>query len=307
MTCAACVSHVSDALMSVEGVEDVAVNLATEKATLSLRVSPCNLATARLSLDVLSDALEDAGYGVATRKVTLGIDGMTCAACVYHVEHALTGVHGVESASVNLATERATVEYVQGVTGIADLRHAVEDSGYSATAIGDGEFDEDSTPRRLAALRIKFAFSLAVAAVIMALMALPGAHDLLPFDMDFLLFALATPVQFWAGRSFYTSAWSAARHLTSNMNTLIAVGTSVAYTYSTVVTFLGDSWFFEGRATDTYFDTSTAIIGIVLLGRFMEARAKRRASNAIQALMNCSQGPHGSSGAMSIWMSRSKT
>ena len=284
MTCAACVSHVSDALMSVEGVEDVAVNLATEKATLSLGESmqPGN---GSLSLDVLSHALEDAGYGVATRKVTLGIDGMTCAACVSHVESALTGVQGVESASVNLATERATVEYVQGVTGIADLRLAVEDSGYSATAIGDGEFDEDSTPRRLAALRIKFAFSLAVAAVIMTLMALPGAHDLLPFKMDLLLFVLATPVQFWAGRSFYTSAWSAARHLTSNMNTLIAVGTSVAYTYSAAVTFFGDSWFFEGRAADTYFDTSTAIIGIVLLGRFMEARAKRRASNAIQALI----------------------
>ena len=284
MTCAACVSHVSDALRSVDGVEDVAVNLATEKATLSLR-EPMQPGNGSLSLDILGDALDDAGYGVATRKVTLGIDGMTCAACVSHVEHALTGVHGVEAASVNLATERATVEYVQGVTGIADLRHAVEDSGYSATAIGDGEYDEDSTPRRLAALRIKFVFSLAVAAVIMALMALPGAHDLLPFDMDLLLFALATPVQFWAAWSFYTSAWSAARHLTSNMNTLIAVGTSVAYTYSTVVTFLGDSWFFEGRATDTYFDTSTAIIGIVLLGRFMEARAKRRASNAIQALM----------------------
>ena len=284
MTCAACVSHVSDALISVDGVEDVAVNLATEKATMSLR-EPMQSGNGSLSLDVLSDALEDAGYGVATRKVTLGIDGMTCAACVSHVEGALTGVQGVESASVNLATERATVEYVQGVTGIADLRHAVEDSGYSATAIGDGEYEEDSTPARLRALRIKFVFSMAVAAVVMALMALPNVHDLLPFRMDFLLFALATPVQIWAGWSFYTSAWSAARHLTSNMNTLIAVGTSVAYTYSTVVTFFGDSSFFEGRATDTYFDTSTAIIGIVLLGRFMEARAKRRASNAIQALM----------------------
>ena len=284
MTCAACVSHVSDALMSVDGVEDVAVNLATEKATLSLTESmqPGN---GSLTLDTLSDALEDAGYGVGTRKVTLGIDGMTCAACVSHVEHALTGVQGVESASVNLATERATVEYVQGVTGISDLRHAVEDSGYSATAVGDGEYEEDSTPGRLRALRIKFVFSLAVAAIIMALMAIPSVHALLSFDMDFLLFALATPVQFWAGRGFYTSAWSAARHLTSNMNTLIAVGTSVAYIYSTVVTFFGESAFFEGRATDTYFDTSTAIIGIVLLGRFMEARAKRRASNAIQALM----------------------
>ena len=284
MTCAACVSHVSNALMSVDGVEDVAVNLATEKATLSLseNMQPGN---GTPTMEILSDALEDAGYGVGTRKVTLGIDGMTCAACVSHVEHALIGVQGVESASVNLATERATVEYVQGVTGIADLRHAVEDSGYSATAIGDGEFDEDATPRRLRALKIKFAFSLAVAAVIMALMALPSAHTLLPFDMDFLLFALATPVQIWAGWGFYTSAWSAARHLTSNMNTLIAVGTSVAYTYSAAVTLFGNSWFFEGRAADTYFDTSTAIIGIVLLGRFMEARAKRRASNAIQALM----------------------
>ena len=284
MTCAACVSHVSDALMSVDGVEDVAVSLATEKATLSL-LEPMRPSNGTLTLGTLGDAVRDAGYGVGTRKVTLGIDGMTCAACVSHVEHALTGVQGVESASVNLATERATVEYVQGVTGIADLRHAVEDSGYSATAIGDGEFDEDSTPRRLRALRIKFAFSLAVAAVIMALMAIPSAHTLFPFRMDFILLALATPVQFWAGRDFYTSAWSAARHLTSNMNTLIAVGTSVAYAYSVSVTLFAETSFFEGRAADTYFDTSTAIIGIVLLGRFMEARAKRRASNAIQALM----------------------
>ena len=220
-----------------------------------------------------------------TQKVTLGIDGMTCAACVSHVENALNGVQGVESASVNLATERATVEYVQGVTGISDLRHAVEDSGYSATALVGGDMDDDSTTRRLGMLKVKFAFSLAAAAVIMALMALPNAHDLFPFRMDFVLLALATPVQLWAGLGFYTSAWSAARRLTSNMNTLVAVGTSVAYAYSVVVTIFGESSFFDGHATDTYFDTSTAIIGIVLLGRFMEARAKRRASNAIHALM----------------------
>ena len=220
-----------------------------------------------------------------TQKVTLGIDGMTCAACVSHVENALIGVQGVESASVNLATERATVEYIQGATGISDLRHAVEDSGYSATALVGGDMDDDSTTRRLGLLKVKFAFSLAAAAVIMALMALPNAHDLFPFRMDFVLLALATPVQLWAGLGFYTSAWSAARRLTSNMNTLVAVGTSVAYAYSVVVTIFGESSFFDGHATDTYFDTSTAIIGIVLLGRFMEARAKRRASNAIHALM----------------------
>ncbi len=284
MTCAACVSHVSDALMSVDGIEDVAVNLATEKATLSLAES-MRQADSSLDLSVVSDALKDAGYGVDTRRVTLGIDGMTCAACVSHVENALSGVQGVESASVNLATERATVEYIQGVTGIADLRHAVEDSGYSAVALGDGDMDDDSTPRRLGVLRVKFAFSLAVAAVIMALMALPNAHALFPFRMEFVLLALATPVQLWAGLGFYTSAWSAARHFTSNMNTLVAVGTSVAYAYSVVATLFGESSFFQGHDIDTYFDTSTAIIGIVLLGRFMEARAKRKASNAIQALI----------------------
>ena len=270
--------------MSVDGVEDVAVNLATEKATLSFG-DATDQADGRVHLNILTDALKDAGYGVGTRKVTLGIDGMTCAACVSHVEHALNGVHGVESASVNLATERATVEYVQGVTGIADLRHAVEDSGYSAATLADGDMDEDSTPRRLGVLKVKFAFSLAAAAVIMALMAIPNAQTLVPFRMEFVLLALATPVQLWAGRGFYTSAWSAARHLTSNMNTLVAVGTSVAYAYSVAVTILGESTFFDGHDADTYFDTSTAIIGIVLLGRFMEARAKRRASNAIQALM----------------------
>ena len=284
MTCAACVSHVSDALLSVDGVEDVAVNLATEKATLSLGEST-RQSDGPVDLRILSDALEDAGYGVGTRKATLGIDGMTCAACVSHVESALTSVDGVESASVNLATERATVEYVQGVTGIADLRHAVEDSGYSATVLVGNEMDEDSTHQRLGLLKIKFAFSLVAAAVIMALMALPNAHTLLPFRMEFVLLALATPVQLWAGLGFYTSAWGAARHFTSNMNTLIAVGTTVAYVYSVAVTLFGESSFFEGRDVDTYFDTSTAIIGIVLLGRFMEARAKRRASNAIQALM----------------------
>ncbi|MCH7801928.1 MAG: copper-translocating P-type ATPase, partial [Chloroflexi bacterium] len=107
----------------------------------------------------------------------------------------------------------------------------------------------------------------------------------LPFDMDYLLLVLAAPIQFWAGRQFYASAWGAAKHYTSNMNTLIAVGTSVAFFYSVVVTLFGDTSFFDGQAAETYFDTSTAIIGLVLLGKFMEARAKSRASNAIKALM----------------------
>ena len=210
---------------------------------------------------------------------------MTCAACVSHVEHALTDVEGVASASVNLATERASVEYAPGLTGIADLRHAVEDAGYGAAPVINDSWDEAAADGDLRGLKLKFIGSLAAAVAIMALMAAPAAHDLLPFKMDYLLLALAAPVQLWAGLVFYKSAWSAARRLTSNMNTLVAVGTSVAFAYSAVVTLFGDSAFFDGRATETYFDTSTAIIGLVLFGRFLEARAKRRASNAIHALM----------------------
>ena len=210
---------------------------------------------------------------------------MTCAACVSHVEHALADVEGVASASVNLATERASVEYAPGLTGIADLRHAVEDAGYGAAPVINDSWDDAAADGDLRGLKLKFIGSLAAAVAIMALMAAPAAHDLLPFKMDYLLLALAAPVQLWAGLVFYKSAWSAARRLTSNMNTLVAVGTSVAFAYSAVVTLFGDSAFFDGRATDTYFDTSTAIIGLVLFGRFLEARAKRRASNAIHALM----------------------
>ncbi len=278
MTCAACVGHVSHALEVVPGVEDVLVNLATENATVTLggNAPP---------FGALSDAVEDAGYGVRTQKASLSIGGMTCAACVSHVESALTGVDGVAAASVNLATERASVEYVPGLTGISDLRYAVEDSGYSITAVGSDDSDDTLASGDTTELKRKFVFSLVVAAGIMALMAVPGLADRLPFDIELLLLALATPVQFWAGRQFYVSAWSAARHLTSNMNTLIAIGTSAAYLYSAAVTLFGQTAFFEGRSTDTYFETSAAIIGLVLLGRFLESRAKRRASSAMLALI----------------------
>ena len=279
MTCAACVGHVSNALGDVPGVESVTTNLATEKATVMLS------GDGDVSMETLAEALEDAGYGVADERVTMNIGGMTCASCVAHVSKALEDVPGVESATTNLATERATVEFVVGAVTIADLRHAVEDAGYSFEGLAGDEMRDTASPREQALLRHKFVVSLGVAATIMALTTVERTTELLPFRPDFIFLALATPVQVWAGRQFYTSAWGALKHRTSNMSTLIAVGTSVAFLYSTFVTFFGDSSFFEDVETATYFDTSTAIIGLVLLGRFLEARAKGRASNAIKALM----------------------
>ena len=211
--------------------------------------------------------------------------GMTCAACVQHLEHALGNVDGVTSASVNLATGRATVEYMPGQAAVSDLRHAVEGAGYSFEGFTGDEYGEPVGAGGRASLGRKAIFSLAVAGVTMALMAASPVESALPFRVDFLLLALATPVQFWAGRQFYAGAWGALRQRTSNMNTLIAVGTSVAYLYSVAVTFLHSTFLFADYEAATYFDTSTAIIGLVLLGRYLEARAKNRASDAIRSLL----------------------
>lgn len=279
MTCAACVTHVSRALEVVPGVSDVSVSLASEKASIASDRQG-------VSVDTLVDALQDAGYGVATQKVTLGVGGMTCAACVSHIRKALAGVDGVVDCGVNLATERAAVEYIPGLAGIADMRHAVEDAGYTLIgAVGD-RHDDAATPRDLSLLRRKLIVSLAVSVAIMALMFIPGIGGALPFSLEYILLALATPVQFWAGSQFYSGAWGALKHRASNMNTLIAVSTSVAYLYSAAVALLGDAAFFSSADAATFFDTSTAIIALVLLGKYLEATAKRRASRAIRALMN---------------------
>ena len=220
--------------------------------------------------------------GRAAEKVTLNIGGMTCAACVHHVEGALSRVDGVSGATVNLATERATVEYLPNIADVADFREAVTDAGYSLLGIAtDG--DPSVTPD-LSALRLKAGLSVATAAAIMAVMAAAPLRNVLPFDAALLFMALATPVQFWAGGQFYAGAWRALRGRTSNMNTLIAVGTSAAYGFSVYATLFGGPAALGEGAAETYFDTSTAIIGLVLLGRFLEARAKGRASGALRAL-----------------------
>lgn len=278
MTCAACVSHVSHALEELPVVTDVNVSLASEKASIQLSDSSLRVAE-------FAEALEDAGYGIATDKMILAVGGMTCAACVVHIEDALSDVDGVISAGVNLASERAAVEYIPGLAAVSDMRHAVEDAGYSLLGVV-GEQDETATPREVTVLRRKLLFSLIVAGAIMAVMFIPWTHDFLPFDMDYILLALATPVQFWAGRQFYHGAWGALKHRTSNMNTLIAVGTSVAFFYSGVVTLLGSVLPLAEFGAATYFDTSTAIIALVLLGKYLEARAKQRASSAIRSMMS---------------------
>ena len=224
--------------------------------------------------------------GADNERVSLVVGGMTCASCVRHVENAIGNTGGVTSASVNLATGRAAVEYMPGETTISDLRHAVEDAGYSFEGVSGDEVRDPTSADEQAALKRKFIFSLGVTVLIMAVMAASQIAAALPFRVDFLLLALATPVQFWAGRQFYSGAWGALKHGTSTMNTLIAVGTTVAYLYSVAVTLFHGTPLFPDREAATYFDTSTAIIGLVLLGRYLEARARGKASDAIRSLVD---------------------
>ncbi len=290
MTCASCVRRVERALQKVEGVSEAGVNLATERATVKYNPT-------LVTLDSLKAAVEHAGYTVPTEEATLPIEGMTCASCVRRVEKSLAKLPGVESASVNLATEQATVKYNPAMVGAGDFRQAVERAGYgirqemaraqsvSNAGVGEEPVDRDRERRQreIRELRNKFIVSLAAALVIMAGMFLP-----LPWPMEtryYAMFLLATPVQIWAGWQFYKGAWMAARHLTTNMNTLVAVGTSVAYLYSVFITFFPDVVRTAGLAPEAYYDTSTAIIGLILMGRYLEARAKGQTSEAIKKLM----------------------
>ena len=190
-----------------------------------------------VSQEVVTGGPASAEADTGSERVSVIVGGMTCASCVRHVEGALGDTGGVTSASVNLASGRATVEYIPGETGISDLRYAVEDAGYSFEGVSGDEYREPAGAEEQKELKRKAIFSLAVAGVIMATMAGSSMTASLPFRVDFLLLALATPVQFWAGRQFYAGAWGALKHRTSTMNTLIAVGTTVAYGYSVAATF----------------------------------------------------------------------
>jgi Cu+-exporting ATPase len=295
MTCAACVTHVEHALRDIPGVLSVSVNLGTERAAVQLAdgAAPIDRLMPRLS-----QAVADAGYGIATSRTTFNVGGMTCSACVSHVEGALRGVPGVMSAAVNLATEKATVNYVPGLAGITELRRAVEDYGYRIEGV-EGEY-QDSTVEierlsrteeiRYFRNRCIFAVSVGVLLLLGGFHALPWAPALLNLEYyPWLVWALATPVQFWAGWPFYTSGLTALRHGTANMHTLVALGSSVAYGYSAVVTVLG-SFAPEvlarvGIGPGVYFDTAALIIGLILLGRFLEARARGQTSEAIRRLI----------------------
>jgi P-type Cu+ transporter len=268
MTCASCVARVEKALKAVPGVQSASVNLATEKATIQADVGT--------GFSALAAAVAKAGYAVPEETVSLAITGMTCASCVARVEKALMKVPGVMQASVNLATEKAQVTASAGVTTDA-LIAAVENAGYHAAV------PTDTAPPPATGTALPTWWPVAVSALLSVPLFAPMLGLL--FGQDWMLpswiqFALATPVQFWLGARFYRAGWKALLARSGNMDLLVAIGTSAAYGLSV--------WLLLEHGAHAmphlYFESSAVVITLVLLGKWLEARAKYQTVSAIRAL-----------------------
>jgi Cu+-exporting ATPase len=285
MTCANCVAAVERNAKKVDGVSEAVVNFASEKVTLTY--DP----VLSQPQDVI-DRIHRAGYEVPTATLELPITGMTCANCVNNVERALGKVEGVLDVNVNYANEKSQVNYIVGVTTRPELVAAVRKAGYGVVeAESDEDLEDAEAAARQAEIRhqekrflIGAAFSIPLLILSMARdFGLLGAwaHD--PW-VNWLFFALATPVQFYVGKDYYVGAYKSLRNGSANMDVLVAMGSSAAYFYSVAVaialslgsTVLGEHVFFE---------TSALIITLIVLGKLLEARAKGRTSEAMKKLM----------------------
>ena len=296
MTCANCVSTIEKGLRKLDGVSEVAVNLATERATVTYDA-------AKLGQADLIQRVELVGYGVPTATLDLAITGMTCANCVATVEKGLKKLDGVIDVAVNLATERATVTYLPGQVTRRDMIKQVERIGYGVVEAESEEELEDAEraarlaevkrQRRLLVVGAIFSAPLFVLSMLRDF-SLLGAWAMSPW-VNALMWALATPVQFYVGWQYYVGGYKALRNGAANMDVLVALGSSVAYVYSAVVTvgaLLAPAGTMAmemgGAAAPThhvYFETAAVIITLIVLGKLLEAHAKGQTSEAIKKLM----------------------
>jgi Cu+-exporting ATPase len=278
MHCANCALTIERQLKRTAGVEQASVNYATERAQVKYDA-------ASVGARQLVKEIEDAGYQVATGTLTLPIKGMHCANCANAIEKALRRVEGVLEANVNLATERATVRFVPGLAQVGAIKAAIVDAGYEVIETAGAEAPEDverqarqaeiERQRRLLIIGLIFTIPAFILSMGIGFMLIP---EFAGFKV--VLLALVTPVQFYVGRQFYIGAYKSLRAGSANMDVLIALGSSAAYVYSLATTFL-----IEGHV---YYETGAVIITLIILGKFLEARAKGRTSDAIRKLMDLS-------------------
>ncbi|QHH96915.1 heavy metal translocating P-type ATPase [Acinetobacter dispersus] len=286
MTCASCVGRVEAALKKVDGVQSASVNLATERADITL-AKP-------IDQQVLIQAIEQTGYDVPASKVELSIEGMTCASCVSRVEKALNAVTGVKTANVNLATERATVT---GTAKVESLIAAIDKAGYDAKEIQASIPDQSEQLEKKDQERNELKRDLIIATILalpvfileMGSHLIPGVHHLIEQSIGmqnswYLQFVLTTLVLIIPGRRFYLKGLPALVRLAPDMNSLVAVGTLAAYLFSLVATFAPK--LLPAGTVNVYYEAAAVIVALILLGRFLEAKAKGRTSEAIQRLVS---------------------
>jgi Cu+-exporting ATPase len=280
MTCATCAATIEKVLKKTDGVNSANVNFGTEKATIEYD-------PAKVSKDDLISKIREVGYDVGeAQTITIPIQGMTCASCVATIEKALSKQEGVLNVAVNLATEKATIQYFPTQTSTSELKRTIRDVGYTPLEIEEGE---PVDTERLA--RQKEISTLKIKATVGAVLSIPvvigamymGAPALL--KNPFTQFILTTPVQFWVGWRFYRGFWGATKHKTADMNTLIAVGSSAAYFYSVFAMAFPDFFLSRGAKPHVYFETAAVIVTLIIFGRYLEAKAKGETSEAIKKLL----------------------
>ncbi|EST13612.1 heavy metal translocating P-type ATPase [Sporolactobacillus laevolacticus] len=278
MTCAACANRIERGLNRMEGVSSN-VNLALEKAKVEYDDH-------QIHANEITGKIEKLGYGVTKERLDLAISGMTCAACATRIEKGLNKLQGISSANVNLATESATVDYQPGFVEPDAIIEKIHKLGYTATLKNDAQ--DEAKNKELRGKRNKLILSTALSLPLLITMVthLPFFHLPVPMLLmnPWLQFTLASVVQFYIGWPFYRGGTRALLNKSANMDVLVALGTSAAYCYSVVETF---RYQFAGvNHPDLYFETSAILITLVLLGKFMEARAKRQTTAAITELMD---------------------
>jgi len=276
MTCVNCARAIEKRLSKLNGVTNATVVLAAEKAIIEYNPDV-------VDQKAIEDAITEVGYQVIHEKITLQIGGMTCISCAKTIENTLSYYEGVYKATLNFATEKLTVEYNPQQISVASIKKIIKDVGYQVvepekTAAGAEDAESKARNRHIRRLKYLLATSIALTVPTVLLMWFP----ILPMpENNFLQFLLATPVQFVVGWTFYVGTYKGLRNKTANMDTLVAMGTSTAWIYSTIVTFAPS--IFPGAGV--FFDTSTLIMSFILLGKLLDAIAKGRTSEAIRKLM----------------------
>ncbi len=284
MTCAGCASRIEKKLGGLDGVRQASVNFGVEQA--SVEFDPDNITS-----QSIIETIQRIGFEVPKSVQTYSVVGMSCASCVTRLETKLKGLDGVLEVRASLATEEVTLEFLENRVGPTEFKKALEDIGYELRLPVEDEAeasnqDEDRHLQEYQDLKKRFVFCLVMSAAVMAISMqefLFGGGIPLP-TARWMLLVLTTPVLFWGGGLFFVRAWNGLTHGYSDMNTLIALGTSTAYGYSAVITVAPEV--FEGAGNAVYFDTAAMIVTFILMGRMLEARAKGKASNAIKKLMD---------------------